>query len=73
MISSIVNNVTLDEYEDDFCVIGNFHQKDVDMEEIENYLMALGYFKKIIHSDVGNVVAPYGCNDLCGISLVRKK
>ena len=60
-------------YENDFCVIGNLHSKNVSLDQISQYLDDLKYFKRIIIQDVGTVVAPYGCDDLCGISLVRKK
>ena len=73
MTRDIINFNTMHEYEPDFCVIGNLHQRDVNMEELEEYLMSLNYFNKVIYSDVGNVVAPYGCDDLCGISLIKKK
>ena len=73
MTKTIVNNDTLSEFENDFCVIGDLHQKYVDMKELEDYLLSLDYFKKVVHSNVGNVVAPYGCDDLCGVSLVKKK
>lgn len=73
MTKTIVNNDTLSEFENDFCAIGNLHQKYVDMKVLEDYLLSLNYFKRIVHSNVGNVVAPYGCDDLCGLSLVKKK
>lgn len=73
MTKDIVNSNTIYEYEPDFCVIGDLHETNVDMQELEEYLMSLNYFNKVIHSDVGNVVAPYGCDDLCGISLIKKK
>lgn len=73
MTKAIVNKDTMSEFENDFCVIGDLHQKYVDMKELEDYLLSLDYFKKVVHSNVGNVVAPYGCDDLCGLSLVKKK
>ena len=30
------------------------------------------YFDNIIESDIGSVIAAYGCNDLCGIALMKK-
>ena len=73
MTQDIVNENNIQDYDSRFCVIGDLHQKNVDMNELENYLLSFDYFEQIIHSDVGNVVAPYGCDDLCGISLVKKK
>ena len=73
MTRNIVNENNIQDYKSDFCVIGDLHQKDVDMDELDRYLLSFDYFKKVIISDVGNVVAPYGCDDLCGIALVKKK
>ena len=72
MVKEIVNDNTIENYEKELCVIGNLFQKDVDMNEIKKYLDSFGYFDQIIYSNVGNVVAPYGCNDLCGLSLIKK-
>lgn len=72
MVKDIVNEKTIENYEKNMCVIGNLLQKDVDMDEIRKYLSSFGYFNQIIYSKVGNVVAPYGCNDLCGLSLIKK-
>ena len=73
MTQDIINDDTIQGYDSKFCVIGNLYEKDVSLDEIEEYLLSFSYFDKIIRSNVGNVVAPYGCNDLCGLSLVKKK
>ena len=73
MTKAIVNKTTLSEFSNDFCVIGDLHQKDVNMKELEDYIFSLNHFKRVVHSNVGNVVAPYGCDDLCGLSLIKKK
>ena len=73
MTKAIVNKTTLSEFSNDFCVIGDLHQKDVNMKELEDYILSLNHFKRVVHSNVGNVVAPYGCDDLCGLSLIKKK
>ena len=73
MTKAIVNKTTLSDFSNDFCVIGDLHQKDVNMKELEDYILSLNHFKRVVHSNVGNVVAPYGCDDLCGLSLIKKK
>lgn len=73
MIQEIINKNTIYEFENDICTIANLEEKDINMKEIYEYINSLNYFKKIIRAEIGNVVAPYGCNDLCGISLVKKK
>ena len=73
MIKEIVNSNNIEDYEKDFCVIANLYETDVSMADISSYLNSFGYFHEIICQNIGNVVAPYGCNDLCGISLVKKR
>lgn len=73
MTKEIINSNNMENYDNAFCAIGTLHEKDISMNVLYEYLSSLGYFKEIIKEEIGNVVAPYGCNDLCGISLVRKK
>lgn len=72
MVKEIINEDTIELYNSEMCAIGNLFPKDIDMEEVRNYIKSFHYFDEIIDSNVGNVVAPYGCYDLCGISLVKK-
>ena len=72
MVKEIINEDTIELYNSEMCAIGNLFPKDIDMEEVRNYVKSFHYFDEIIDSNVGNVVAPYGCYDLCGISLVKK-
>ena len=47
-------------------------QKYVNMDDIVTYLEDLHYFDRVIRRDINGVVASYGCDDLCGISLIKK-
>lgn len=72
MVTEIVNKDNIQEFENTCVAIGNLHKDSVDLDEIRKYLLSFGYFKNVIEQDIGSVVAAYGCNDLCGISLVKK-
>ncbi len=73
MVRSIVNDKTIENYSSDLAVIGSIYQKDVDMDKIIKYLASFDYFKKIINHNIGPIIAPYGCPDLCGLSLIKKR
>ena len=72
MVKNIINDNTIDLYDSNYVVIGNILEKDVSMEEINNYLKGFNYFKNIINKNINGVVAAYGSEDLCGISLIKK-
>lgn len=72
LVKEIINEQTIRKYEDDYVVIGNILEKDVKMDEIKNYIQQLNYFKNILIKDINGVVAAYGSEDLCGISLIKK-
>lgn len=72
MVKNIINDNTIDLYDPNYVVIGNILEKDVSMEEIKNYLKGFNYFKNIINKNINGVVAAYGSEDLCGISLIKK-
>ena len=72
LVKSIVNDETIEQYDPNFVVIGNILEKDVSMKELEDYLKGFNYFKNIINKGINGVVAAYGSEDLCGISLVKK-
>ena len=72
LVKSIVNDETIELYDPNFVVIGTILEKDVSMKKIEDYLKEFGYFKNIINKGINGVVAAYGSEDLCGISLVKK-
>lgn len=73
MVSDIVNEDTIKDFDSQCVAIGSLYKDKVDLDEIKKYLSSFGYFKQIIEQDIGSVVAAYGCNDLCGISLVKKR
>lgn len=72
MVMDIVNDKTIEMYDPSLVAIGNLYQDKVDMDKIRDYLSSFDYFNEIIEEEIGSVVAAYGCNDLCGISLVKK-
>ena len=72
MVSDIVNKNNIEDFDPRFVAVGNLYKDKVDMEKVKDYLVSLNYFDKIIEKDIGSVVAAYGCNDLCGISLMTK-
>lgn len=72
MISEIVNEKTIDDYDPRFVTVGNLYKDKVDMEKVKEYLKSFKYFNNIIEREIGSVVAAYGCNDLCGVALMKK-
>lgn len=72
MISEIVNEKTIDDYDPRFVTVGNLYKDKVNMEKVKEYLKSFKYFNNIIEREIGSVIAAYGCNDLCGISLMKK-
>lgn len=73
MVSDIVNENTVEEFDSNYVAIGSLYKDKVNLEEIKNYLLSFNYFKNIVEQDIGPIIAPYGCDDLCGISLVKKR
>ena len=69
---NIVNNENKESFESSAVVVGNLNQKYVNMDDIVTYLEDLHYFDRVIRRDINGVVASYGCDDLCGISLIKK-
>lgn len=69
---NIVNNENKESFDNNLVVVGNLNEKYVNMDDIVTYLEDLHYFDKIIRKDINGVVASYGCDDLCGISLIKK-
>ena len=72
MVMDIVNDKTIEMYDPRLVAVGSLYKDKVDMEEIKKYLLSFNYFKEVIENDIGSVVAAYGCNDLSGISLIKK-
>lgn len=73
MVMDIVNDKTIQNYDPEMVVVGSLYKDKVDLENVKKYLSSFKYFKRILEKDIGSVVAAYGCNDLCGISLIKKK
>ena len=73
MVKDIVNEDNIEEYDNNIVVIGNVLEKYVNMDEVIDYLEEFNYFDNVIRKDINGVVAAYGSEDLCGISLVKKR
>lgn len=71
LLDSYLNNI--EEYDPNYIVIGSVFEDKVNMKYISQYIEKYCYFKNIIIKEFPGVVAAYGCKDLCGISLVKKK
>ena len=69
---NIVNNENKESFESSSVVVGTLNEKYVNMDDIVTYLEDLHYFDRVIRRDINGVVASYGCDDLCGISLIKK-
>jgi len=72
MVMDIVNENNIETFDNKLVAIGSLYKDKVDLEKIKNYLLSFKYFDKVIESDIGSVIAAYGCNDLCGIALMKK-
>lgn len=72
MVKDIVNLENIETFDNRCVAIGSLYKDKVDLEKIKEYLESFKYFKNIIESDIGSVIAAYGCNDLCGIALMKK-
>lgn len=72
MVMDIVNKDNVYTFDKKLVAVGSLYKDKVDLEKIKNYLNSLKYFDNIIESDIGSVIAAYGCNDLCGIALMKK-
>lgn len=72
MVMDIVNEKNIETFDKRAVAIGSLYKDKVDLEKIKKYLMSFKYFDNVIESDIGSVIAAYGCNDLCGIALMKK-
>lgn len=72
MVSDLVNEKNIEQFDPRFITIGNLYKEKVDLDKIKQYLENFNYFDNIIEKEIGSVVAAYGCNDLCGIALMKK-
>lgn len=72
MVKQIIDEKNKELYDSKYVVVGTLNENQVKMEEIISYLNQLNYFGHVIRQDINGVVAAYGSDDLCGISLVKK-
>jgi len=72
MVKQIIDEKNKELYDSKYVVVGTLNENQVKMEEIISYLNQLNYFDHVIRQDINGVVAAYGSDDLCGISLVKK-
>ncbi len=72
MVMDIVNENNIDTFDKKLVAVGSLYKDKVDLEKIKSYLKSFKYFDNIIESDIGSVIAAYGCNDLCGIAFKKK-
>lgn len=73
ILDSMLNDDNIENYDPNYIVIGSVYEDQVKMGRIQAYIEKKCYFKNIIVKEFPGVVAAYGCNDLCGVSVVQKK
>lgn len=72
LTQDIINEQNKYEYDPKIAVVGTVKERYVLIDDIITYLKDLNYFDKIIRKDINGIVAAYGSEDLCGISLIKK-
>lgn len=72
LMKRVINENNKDEFDSDYIVVGNVNESKVSMEKVIDYIDSLNYFKNIINQPINGVVAAYGSDDLCGVSLIKK-
>lgn len=72
LTQNIINEQNKYQYDSKIAVVGTVKERYVLIDDIIAYLEGLHYFDKIIRKDINAIVAAYGSEDLCGISLVKK-
>lgn len=72
MVKDIVNEDNIKKFDKSCVALGSLYKDKVNLEKIKDYLKSFKYFDNIVENDIGSVIAAYGCNDLCGISLMKK-
>lgn len=72
MVKSIINDKTIENYFPSYVALGNILEKNVSMEDVIDYINSFEYFRHVLYNDISGVVAAYGSEDLCGISLIKK-
>lgn len=72
MVMDIVNEKNIHTFDKKIVAVGSLYKDKVDLDKIKEYLSSFKYFDNIVENDIGSVIAAYGCNDLCGIALMKK-
>lgn len=72
LTQNIINEQNKYEYDPKIAVVGTIKERYVLIDDIITYLEDLNYFDKITRKDINGIVAAYGSEDLCGISLIKK-
>lgn len=72
LTQNIINEQNKYQYDPKIAVVGTVKERYVLIDDIIAYLEDLHYFDKIIRKDINGIVAAYGSEDLCGISLIKK-
>lgn len=72
LTQNIINEQNKYEYDSKIAVVGTVKERYVLIDDIITYLEDLNYFDKITRKDINGIVAAYGLEDLCGISLIKK-
>lgn len=72
LTQNIINEQNKYEYDPKIAVVGTVKERYVLIDDIITYLEDLNYFDKITRKDINGIVAAYGSEDLCGISLIKK-
>lgn len=72
LTQNIINEQNKYEYDSKIAVVGTVKERYVLIDDIITYLEDLNYFDKITRKDINGIVAAYGSEDLCGISLIKK-
>lgn len=72
LTQNIINEQNKYEYDSKIAVVGTVKERYVLIDDIITYLEDLNYFDKITRKDINGIIAAYGSEDLCGISLIKK-
>lgn len=72
LTQNIINEQNKYEYDSKIAVVGTVKERYVLIDDIITYLEDLNYFDEITRKDINGIVAAYGSEDLCGISLIKK-
>lgn len=72
LVKNLINEQTIENLDNRVAVIGNVYEAKVNMDHVKEYIESLDYFDRVVNKDIGAVVAAYGSEDLCGVSVLKK-